>query len=182
MESTPEAMERIHATFRRVLSDGLRQDAVSGASGEQIAGLAAAQSVTNLPGALHQVYHLIGARSALWLAGSPFGTALDGRAAKSRALATLARLGDPFADASAMYVLVAYGERTFHVIDGPDLSTDDPPVWLISEDEAVIRGWDAVSEWFSAMAPDVGLYRERLHLMRQSGDPAPPWARHLTGA
>jgi hypothetical protein len=78
-----------------------------------------------------------------------------------------------------MYVLVAHQAHTFHVIDGTDLTSGDPPVWLIAEDEAVIRGWDSVSVWFAAMAPDVARYRERLRLMRQRGNATPPWARHI---
>ncbi|MBC6458234.1 hypothetical protein HKK72_10025 [Actinomadura sp. HBU206391] len=179
MESTPYVTGRIHATFHQVLSDGLRPDAVSGASGEQIDEMAAAQGVKVLPAALRQVYRLIGTRSALWLAGSSFGTALDGGAVKSHALATLDRLPNPFADAQGMYVLVVHQAQTFHVIDGTDLTSGDPPVWLIAADEAVIRGWDSVSGWFAAMAPDVARYRERLQLMRRHGNPIPPWARHL---
>jgi hypothetical protein len=179
VESSPDVRERIRATFRQVLSDGLRPQAVAGASGDQIDHMAAEQGVKVLPGAVRDVYGLIGARSALWLAGSSFGTSLDGGAVKLHALSTLDRLPNPFADARGMYVLVAHQAQTFHVIDGTDLASDDPPVWLIAEDEAVVRGWDSVSAWFAAMAPEVARYRERLRFERRRGDAIPSWACHL---
>ena len=179
MAAAPDSARRIRATYDRVLAEGLRSDSISGASRDQIDAMAAAQRVASLPAALREVYGLIGARSGLWLAGSSFGTAMDGRTVKSHALASLGRLPNPFADAPGMYALVSHQASAFHVLDGADLDVDDPPVWLVAEEEAVIQAWDTVSAWFAATAPDVARYRERLEIMLELGDDPPRWAVHL---
>ncbi|HEX6355738.1 hypothetical protein [Actinophytocola sp.] len=178
-ESPVDPAQRIRAAFDETIADGLRADSVAGASDEEIDEMAASQGAAAVPAAVREVLRLVGRQHGLWLAGSTLGITL-GDGAKSGALATISSLGDPLRDSTGSLVLVEHGAYTYHIIDGADLDSDNPAVWLVTEGEQVTRQWDSVTSWFEAISPDVERYRERLEIMRETGDDfLPAWVQYI---
>ncbi|MBF6170057.1 hypothetical protein IU476_01110 [Nocardia blacklockiae] len=178
-----EGAERVRAIFTSAVSDGLRPESVSGASDEDIDAWAGEQGARAVPAAVRAVLRLIGRNHGLWLPGSSLGVDQVSRQAKSHLLATLPTWGAPLDDPEGSLVLVEHQSYTFHVIDGPDLGLDDPPVHLLTEGEDPEKPWASVSFWFRAITPDIARYRERLEVMRELGrHRLPHWARYIEPA
>jgi hypothetical protein len=179
-ESTGDAAGRIHRFFDEAVEEGLRPESVSGASDAEIDDMATAQRARAVPAAAREVLRLIGTDHGLWLPGSSLGVRTVQGSAKDHAIATLAAEGDPLRDSAGALVLVEHGAYTYHLIDGADLDHDDPPVWLLTEGEAATQRWNSVTDWFEAITPDIERYRERLEIMRETGDDfVPAWAQHI---
>ncbi|MFD0691373.1 hypothetical protein [Actinomadura fibrosa] len=176
-----DAVERVRNVFERIVADGLRREAVSGASDELIDEMARSQEVAAVPAAVREVLRLVGGQPGIWLMGSSFGPKRVGAQAKRNALATLRqKTSDPLTDAAGMLVLLEHQAYAYHVIDGVDLSEPDPAVWAIVEGEDVGKMWPSVSAWFGSTAPDVSRFRQRLKLMREVGrEREPSWAQHI---
>lgn len=175
-----DAAERVRAVFDGVVADGLRTDVVAGASDTEIDAMALAQRARAMPAAVREVLRIMGRRHGLWLSGSSLGVTLDGET-KNHAVAKLRAMDEAaLADPEGLLVLVEHGAYTYHVVDGADQTTDDPPVWLITEGEGVARNWDSVTAWFSAISPDVRELREELEIRREIGaEHLPAWAEYL---
>lgn len=178
-EPSVDPAQQIRAAFDETIGEGLRADSVAGASDGEIDEMVTAQRAAAVPDAVREVLRLIGREHGLWLAGSSLGIGLR-ETAKNGALALLRSVGDPLGDSSGALVLVEHGAYTYHVIDGADLDSNDPAVWLVTEGEQATRQWASVTEWFEAICPDVERFRERLEMMRESDDSfLPAWARHI---
>jgi hypothetical protein len=174
-----QAAAAIRAAFDRVVADGLAPESVTGATDQQVEAYAAAQGVTAVPATVREVLRLIGVVHGLWRVGSSFGVDAVGRDAKRYAQAALAHDGGVIRDAGGLLVLAMHQGYAFHVIDGADLGSPDPPVWLISEGEPARPAWRSVSHWFDSISPDVSAYRTRLEVIAEVGGWMPPWAQHL---
>jgi hypothetical protein len=172
------AIERIREIFNQSVADGLRADSVAGASDQQIDAMAASQGVDTVPAAVREVLRILGTGHGLWMSGSSLGVTV-GQSAKDHARATLSSTDDPLENSGGMLVLLEHGAYTYHVVDGADQQNDDPPVWLITEGEPVVKQWSSVSEWFSAIKPNIAHYRDRLEIMLELGDDLPPWAQYI---
>ncbi|MFI9509688.1 hypothetical protein [Nocardia sp. NPDC052566] len=169
------AVDAVHATFDRVIAEGLKPDATAAASDEQIDAWAAVQGVSVVPAAVREVLRLMGHGHSVWFAGSAFGLDTVDEETKPDALGALPQLQNAMVDAAGMLVLVDHQAYQYHVIDGADLAQPNPPVWLISEEEMAEAVWPSVTDWFDANAPRVKDQLERFKRMRESGlwvDPA----------
>ncbi|MFJ6675388.1 hypothetical protein ACIQMJ_30155 [Actinosynnema sp. NPDC091369] len=169
----------IRATFEKVVRDGLRRESVAGADDREIDRMAADQGVAAVPVAVREVLRLIGRRSGLWFPGTDFGVGLVTGRTKQDARAALEGLSHEVRSPDGIFVLSAHQGHTYHFIDGADLGMDDPPVWVVTEHEEVVRDWGSTTEWFAAMDPDVEDYREMLEMMTELGRQPPGWAEDL---
>lgn len=171
---------RVRAIFAVAADEGLKPESVHGAADEEIDAWAAEQGARAVPAAARAVLRLIGRDHGLWLPGSSLGIRQVRRQAKSHLLASLPAMGAPLTDAEGSLVLVEHQSYTFHVVDGRDLDSDDPPVRLLTEGENPETPWDSVSFWFRTITPDIARYRERLEMMRELGrQREPDWARYI---
>jgi hypothetical protein len=160
--SSVQARRRIREIFDRVVADGLRRDAVAGASEEQLREWAESQAVSVLPAAVAEVFGLLGVKQGPWWYGSTAVISrLDGEM-KELALECLDFSEGELADSQRMLLLLARGGYEFHVVDGADLHLDDPPVRRIVEGNPIERRWSSVTAWFESAAVSVQAMRERV--------------------
>jgi hypothetical protein len=160
--SSVQARRRIRAIFDRVVADGVRADAVAGASEQQLREWAESQAVSALPAAVAEVFGLVGVKPGPWWYGSTAAISrLDGEM-KELAFECLIFPEGELADAQGMLVLLAHGGYEFHVVDGVDVHQDDPPVWRIVEGDPIERRWESVTSWFESAAASVQAMRERV--------------------
>lgn len=169
--------ESIRLIFEGVVAEGLRRDSVIGASDEEIDRFAVGQGVVSVPSALREVLRLVGVEPGLWFAGTDFGIDLrpDVKVFAEEALSTVEHC---IRDPAGMLVLSSHQGYAYHVIDGADLGSDDPPVWDVIEHETGLNGWHSVSSWFEAVAPDIADLRAVMRSMARMGD-EPPWAADI---
>ncbi|MER7963692.1 hypothetical protein [Streptomyces ardesiacus] len=184
MDSTSsEAMKDIRTVFESVIADGLRRESVEGATDAEIDTALAAQGVADAPSAVREVLRLVGRSPGLWLAGSGFGVRAMTSAMKAHALATLDALpGHGIRDPASALVLVEHQAYAYHLIDGADLKKPDPPVWLVTEGETAVAdaAWPSTAQWFRWAAPDMSRFRERLEVLRETGERRlPAWAEDM---
>ena len=179
MSPQASAAEEIRRIYDQVIAQGVKPRSIEGATDEEIDRWALAQHVNSVPEAVRAVLHLIGAEHGRWLAGSSVGTRVGGMS-KRAAGAVLDRHHNAMADSVGMLVLVDHQSYAFHVIDGAALTTENPPVWSITEDSGARIGWPSVTAWFEANSPDVRAIRERLEVMHEAGYWIPPgWSEDI---
>jgi hypothetical protein len=160
--SSIEARRRIREIFDLVVADGLRPEAVAGASTEQLRAWAASQGVSTVPAAVAEVFGLVGVRQGPWWYGSTAAIFQLDDVLKELALECLQSATDTLTDSTKLLLLLAHGASEFHVVDGADLQLDDPPVWRIVRGDAPHRQWNGVTAWFESAAVSVRAMLERL--------------------
>ncbi|MFI9506961.1 hypothetical protein [Nocardia sp. NPDC052566] len=157
----------VRSIFEGVVADGLRRGSVRGASDPEIGRFAAAQGLTSVSVAVREVLRLIGAQQGLWSTGSDFGVIGVASDAKSCTVEALSALDNDFKDLAGLLVLSSHQGYAYYVIDGADLGLDDPPVWDVVAGESAGNGWQSVSSWFAATAPDVEDLRDVMESMAE---------------
>jgi hypothetical protein len=167
--SSVQARRRVREIFDRVVADGLRTDAVAGASEEQLREWAESQAVSTLSAAVAEVFGLLGVKQGPWWYGSMAAISrLDGEM-KELALECLDFSEGELPDSQGMLLLLARGGYEFHVVDGTDVYLDDPPVWRIVEGNPIERRWSSVTVWFQSAAFSVQAMRERVQRTVRQG-------------
>ena len=159
--SSMRARRRIREIFDRVIADGLRSEAVAGASEQQLREWAKSQAVSALPAAAAEVFGLVGVRQGPWWYGSTAAISQLDWELKELALDCLDSAAG-LADSHRILVLLAHGGYEFHVVDGDDVYQDDPPVWRITQGDSIERHWSSVTTWFESAAISVQTMRERV--------------------
>jgi hypothetical protein len=172
------ARRRIREIFDSVVADGMRPDAVAGASAAELSAWANSQGVSTLPDAVAEVFALVGVKPGPWWYGSTIAIPhLDGEM-KALALECLEYSEGELIDPEDMLVLLAHGGYEFHVIDGSDLNQEDPPVWRIVEGDPIERHWDSVTAWFTSAAVSVRAMQERVRrAVAEDSRNWPEWQR-----
>ncbi|WP_280355365.1 hypothetical protein [Nocardia otitidiscaviarum] len=186
--STPPVTDpgiRIGDTVERVFAAGLRRDSVVGASDAAIDRFAAEQGVRQVPSAVRATLRLLGEQPGFWLHPMTFGVhGIDGPV-KYHVLEVVGGMDHGLRNPAGMLVLAAYPGQTYHVVDGADLTHEDPPVWEIGEGVRTRRVramWGSTTGWLDAMAPDVPRARRTVRRAVEQGRPLPEWARFLEEA
>jgi len=159
--SSIQARRRIREIFDRV-ADGLRSDAVAGASELQLREWAKSQAVPTLPPAVAEVFRLVGAKPGPWWYGSTAAISRLDWEMKELALECFYFSEGELADPRGMLVLLAHGAYEFNVVDGVDVHLDDPPVWRIVQGSPIECRWNSVTAWFESAAMSVQAMRERV--------------------
>jgi hypothetical protein len=160
--SDRRARRRIRRTFDLVVADGMRADAVAGASAEQLRAWAVSQGVSQLPAAVAEVFGLLGVQQGPWWYGCTAAISRLDEEMKEIALECLESASGELADSRGMLLLLTRGGHEFHVVDGVDVGQDDPPVWRIVEGDPIDRHWNGVTAWFDSAAAAVRAMREQV--------------------
>lgn len=173
MNSESSATTPVRETFNRAASQGWRPESVSGATDLQITTWAADQGVTQVPAVVREVLRMIGVTHGYWMPGTLLGVNELTRKNKEFALATVARIGDQLQDSNGLLVLTDHQAYEFLVIDGADMTMDDPPIWIISEEAGIEPVYTSVTTWFESIAPQAEEYRARYRRRVRRGGKIP---------
>lgn len=170
--------EQIRAIVAGAVADGLRPESIEGASDEQIDAFGADQQVRAIPVAVREALRVAGVRQGMWLPGMEFGVTVD-HEAKEEVIELLRNRQHKLRDAQGLLVLAARRQSTYHVVDGADLTDDDPAVWNISARVGIRQDWGSVTGWFAAHKPDIAEARQLIMVAEMDGEPLPSWANDI---
>lgn len=168
-----DAVRRVREIFAAVVAEGFRAEVVQGASDEEIDHMAMTQGVAAVPASLREVLRLLGRKPTVWFSGSTFGVHVDA-AVKQDALDCLDEADvQAMQDPRNLLAVVDAAGSAYVVVDGTDLESPDPPLWVLTEAGDVRKRWGSVTEWFAFVAEGVLERKAMLASRRARGRPDP---------
>lgn len=177
------AREQVHGIYRDAVRTAfLDRDTVRGATDADMDRLVSGQQLDSLPAAADAVLRLVGGTKGPWFLGESLVLA-DAEPAelKEEALDCYTRqVGSGLADAHGMLVLTCHDGTRYEIVDGRDLTRDDPPVWLLDDTGRLQESSSGVTRWFSDAANRVVHLSKDVARRTRQQRPAPPWARYFT--
>lgn len=175
--------EQVHGIYRDAVRTAfLDRETVRGATDADMDRLLSGQQLASLPSAADAVLRLVGGTKGPWFLGESLVLA-DAEPAelKEQALDCYTRqVGSGLADAHGMLVLTCHDGTRYEVVDGRDLTLEDPPVWLLDHTGRLQESCPGVTRWFTDAASRVQHLSKDVARRTRQQRPAPPWARYFT--